>query len=201
MESGVEPSGKVRSFIAIHPGKETSASLVKLVEALRSEITSDRFRWSRPEQLHLTLQFLGYVERPRLADYETVLRYICDQIGPFRLSAEGLGCFPAAKRPRVLWVGLRGDISALQGVKKRLDVAFEPLGYVSEKRDFHPHITVARINEPKRVDIERLRQAIVSYGAKTFGEWRVEKLDLMQSILSPKGATYRVLESFVLDEV
>ncbi len=192
-------SSKIRAFVAIYPKTTVVGQLESLQNNLRKGFLRGDIRWTRTEQLHLTLHFLGYIKTTQLVEFESVIDTVSGKYPPFQLVAEKLGCFPSQKSPRILWTGLSGDIAILQKIKDDLSVALAPLGYVPEKREFHPHLTLARFGELKRKEMEQLTREIVLHEAKKFGEWRVEKIDLMQSVLSSTGANYRVLRSFSLN--
>jgi RNA 2',3'-cyclic 3'-phosphodiesterase len=196
--SSSESPAKIRVFVAIHPDLATIAELQHFQTILQKSLDSDGIRWARSEQLHLTLQFLGYVERERLPEFEKALAEICSKGAPFQLSAQAVGCFPSERKPRILWAGLAGDLAPLQKMKSALDEKFSALGYVPEKREFHPHLTLARIEHLKLREIEQLGREIVSHQSRRFGVWNVEKVDLMQSVLFPAGAKYSLLKAFSL---
>lgn len=196
--ANLEEPKKIRAFIAIHADAATVAELERVQNNLERGLPSDGIRWAKSEQLHLTLQFLGYIVAERLPEFEKILSDACSQHGPFGLRAETLGCFPDKRKPRILWAGLNGDVEPLENLKRHLDEKLAAVGYVAEKRAFHPHITLARIDHLKIREIEQLGRQLVSYEAVRFGAWRVEKIDLMRSILSPAGAKYSLLKSFGL---
>lgn len=189
---------KIRAFIAIHPDAEIIAKLEKLQEDLRKRMRTNEVRWARTNQLHLTLQFLAHIETNRLSEFEAVLAQVCSGHTSFQLLCRGVGCFPTEKRPRIFWAGLEGELEPLRRLKEALDRFLAPLGFVPEGRIFHPHITLARLGHLKLKEIELISQQVVSSESVTFGGWKVEKVDLMQSILSPAGAEYRLLRSFPL---
>src|SRR5262249_20945482 len=130
----------------------------------------------------------------RVAEYITAIRQACSASKPFTLCCTGIGCFPSAHQPRVIWAGLTGDIEPLKKLKTDLDTALEPLGYVPETRDFKPPITIARARQMNARQRQRMPKLVDQHQTTTFGEWPVDRIDLMQSLLSPKGAQYKVVE-------
>jgi RNA 2',3'-cyclic 3'-phosphodiesterase len=195
-----EPEKKIRAFVAIHPDRDTILELERVQAELRRELDSNGIRWAQSGQLHLTLQFLGYIPSSRLVDFEGVMAEAVSHHPAFNLRAEALGCFPNQKKPRILWAGLNGELDLLQKLKSELDQKLTPLGFKPEERAFHPHVTLARIEHLKIREIEELGRQILSYQAVRFGAWRVEKLDLMRSVLSSAGAGYSLLKSFALGQ-
>src|SRR5947207_1782668 len=99
---------KIRAFVAIHLPHEILSSLRRAQISLESAIPKNSVRWTPPEQLHLTLKFLGHISANALAEVETSLEEIGRSLPQLRLHAERLGCFPGPSRPRVIWVGLGG---------------------------------------------------------------------------------------------
>jgi len=186
----------IRAFIAIHPAPHVQTRVEQLQAELRRELTPRVIRWARPDQLHITLQFLGNIERSRLPDFCSAVAAATQQQVELRVA--NLGCFPSALRPRVLWVGVTGQVALLQQLKLRLDEHLQPLGYEPETREYHPHITLARIGPLKPAEREAMQQCIARLGSTDCGSWTVMAVDLMRSHLSPHGARYEVIQSFKL---
>ena len=189
---------KIRTFVAIYPPAMVVAQLEAAQVRLQKVVAVKAVRWTIPEQIHLTLQFLGYVKRDSLAEFQSVLECVTSEANCFQIRAETIGCFPSRKRPRIIWTGLAGELAPLETLKQNLDVAFGELGYVPEKRKFHPHLTIGRVADLKISTARKLAKEILNLGSTRFGEWQVREINLMQSVLSPKGAKYQVLKSFPL---
>ena len=162
-----------------------------------SRVHGSAVRWTRSEQLHITLKFLGYVAETNVCDVERPLQSACHGISKLELRAEGIGCFPSARSPRVIWTGIQGELAALSDLQKRIEHATtqwaEP-----ERREFTPHLTLARIRDARRKDIDVIAKFVEANKTTYFGDWRVEQVDLMQSILAPSGPTYYCLSSVLL---
>jgi 2'-5' RNA ligase len=153
-----------------------------------------RGKWVRPENWHITVKFLGRTW-PRLLGWVTeACRDAAASIRPFRLGLGGMGVFPGPGRARVLWVGLDDPEASLPALARTLDdrLARE---FPPEKRAFSAHLTVARFNPPvpAREHADDLRA--VRFDVEPF---RVGKLVLYRSHLSPRGARYEPLERFPL---
>lgn len=173
---------------------------VGLQDALRgrlAEVTtllSRRLRgvaWVRPENVHLTLKFLGEVgegEVPALrkALDETALRH-----APFGLSAGGLGAFPSSERPRVIWAGLEGDRESLSRLVADLEEACSSLGFAPEDRPYHPHLTLGRVKSP--AEAGGLEKVFRAARADSLGPLAVDVILLMKSTLSADGALHEAL--------
>jgi 2'-5' RNA ligase len=144
--------------------------------------------WVGPDNFHLTLKFLGGVEAARLDAIAAALADAAATCDPFDLGVGDLGAFPSRTRPRVLWAGIDDGAAAAATLASRLDVVLAPLGLPPEGRAFSAHVTLGRVRAPR--PNPRLAQAL-SGGA--FGRQRVDRLSLMRSELSPRGARYTEL--------
>jgi 2'-5' RNA ligase len=183
---------EVRAFIAIHPSRKVIEQLEDLRSKLNKDLPDSAVRWS--DQLHLTTQFLGNIDDARVGEFGAAVRSACAGTKPFTLCCAGIGCFPSARQPRVIWAGLSGEVEPLQKVKAALDKALEPLGYVPENRAFKPHLTIARARQFNTRQRQVMPKLVEQFKDTAFGEWRVSRIELMQSLLSPKGAQYKVIE-------
>lgn len=148
-------------------------------------------RWLKPEGIHLTLKFIGYIEETQIDPIsDAVCQVITDQ-KPLVLKVEGIGVFPNLKRPRVIWVGLTGDIGRLMLIQKRIEESLSLLGFPVENRPFSPHLTVGRVPSPKK--LADLTDRIRELEGITFDSFTVNELVLYQSTLRPTGAIYTPL--------
>ncbi|HWA86619.1 MAG TPA: RNA 2',3'-cyclic phosphodiesterase [Opitutus sp.] len=152
-------------------------------------------RWTPPEQLHLTLRFLGDTPAekidplvPRLADIH---------VEPFLLSLEGAGAFPPKSAPRILWLGLGSGHPRLHQLRQRADDALLAAGLDVDLRNFHPHLTVARCADTPAA-ASAAAQWLKSHHDFAGPSFRIESLELRASELRPAGALHRTLASFPL---
>jgi len=182
-------SETIRTFVAIElPGKIIS-SISKVQEDIRSY--GFKIRWVKPENIHLTLKFLGNVKKADIekvgeAIYESVKEY-----SPITLRAKGIGAFPGIKRPRVIWVGISGQLDLLVGLQKTLDEKLEAIGFPKENRPFRGHLTLGRVKA--KIDPKRFCDALnelVRFESETFV---ADRIILFKSELKPTGAVYTKL--------
>lgn len=141
-----------------------------------------------PENLHITLKFLGAVDEGRIDVLAEALRDAVDGHRAFVLEIVGLGAFPTATRPRVLWAGVGEGLEALAAIAARVERAMSAHGFPREDREFSPHVTLARVREPRRAP--DLAEALAAGATRRFGRVAVEAIALMRSDLSPRGARY-----------
>ena len=198
-ESEVETPKKIRAFIALKSPPAWDSALSELQSRLKEKLRSKAFKWTKLEQIHITLRFLGYIQPEETA---TIVERINAEVIPertaFNLRCEGLGCFPNTHRPRVFWAGIIGDTASLQALHASVTEATRTFGEPPEDRPFKAHLTLARIQQPERSALDELEYAI-ALGFRIESEWNVNKLILMQSHLSPHGATHEPITSWPLN--
>ncbi len=179
----------IRSFVAI----EISPSVQKEVGTIQDHLrkTGASVRWVKPQNIHLTLKFLGAIEPMQVEPILSALGSIAEQARPFRIEAKGIGCFPNMRNPRVLWIGIEDREANASRLQTRVEDALEGLGFAREKRPFRSHLTFGRIKNPKGTSelVEELRQL----GNRSAGFSEVAALTFFQSRLDPAGAIYTPL--------
>jgi len=190
----------IRVFIAIELGDEMQRALAEAQAILRQSLPFSTIRWTQAEGIHLTLKFLGDVAPSRLGAIKTALATIGSKHTLFNLTATGLGVFPNPARPAVLWVGLEGQVTQLVRLRDDVEQVIAPLGFPTEQRAFHPHLTLARIKEPSQAEVTRLQDLIRRDPLGLVGELGVAELSIMQSELAPGGARYTRLARVDLAE-
>ena len=179
----------VRAFIAIALEPGLTVELEKIQRQFQSQLSHDAVRWARPEQVHLTLRFLGNVSRAQLADLTSSLIRAPAGITPFQLALEGAGCFPNMKNPRVVWIGINGELDSLRRLQIHIERVTSGFGDQTEKRPFQAHLTIGR----PRVPGTDWTAALAAAATATIGRFAVAHLVLVQSQLSPKGSIYTPL--------
>jgi 2'-5' RNA ligase len=152
--------------------------------------------WVAPANFHLTVKFLGAVDIGRLPDVERALGDAVAGLSPFTLTLRGLGAFPSAARPRVIWAGTAQGAAELAGLAAHVERALSPLGFPPEDRPFSAHVTLGRVRTPRRNP--RLAEALAASTAVELLSVPVERVSLMRSDLSPRGARYSELAAHPL---
>ena len=188
----------VRAFVAIEPGEAARAALEALRDRLAAAAPRRAVRWVRPGQCHLTLRFLGNVPPDRMPELERRLTEAAAESAAFSLGLADPGAFPTAATPRVLWVGLRGDLEALTALARRVDAAAADLGDHREDREFHPHLTLGRVADRDARVARALSELLARTPPPPPADWPVREFKLFRSELRPEGAVYSVLGSFAL---
>ena len=139
----------VRAFVAILLPDTVRAALGVEIERLRA--FGRNVSWVAPDNLHVTLKFLGNVEPARLDDAVSALTVAAAVVAPFELAIVGLGAFPSPTRPRVLWAGLADGAGAAAKLARSVDSALAGHGFPPEDRPFAGHITLGRVREPRGI--------------------------------------------------
>jgi len=141
----------IRTFIAIPLPTEVKAVLSELVQVLAVQVPDRSIRWVKPQLMHITLRFLGDTVASSLPILGDTLDNLAAQHDAFKLRLDQLGCFPNKKRPRVIWIGLSGQLDAARALKQDIDNSLLPLGWESEKRSFNPHLTLGRVKDRRQL--------------------------------------------------
>lgn len=179
----------MRVFVAINFTAKDRQRMVRAARRMReSELP---VRWVTPEQMHLTLKFLGEVRPERLGNVEQAIARVAEKTRPFVMKLGGAGAFPTMRRPKVIWLGAEAS-PELRCLKHDLEWELAPLGFEREVRAFHPHITLGRAEQSARAGDFREFESMVA-ALEFSAESVVRTVDLMESHLSSRGARYERL--------
>ncbi len=182
---------KFRAFISVDimPG-EALVGVLRRLDTSRADLKT-----VKPELTHLTLKFLGETDESIVQDImDRVARTVKGQ-GSFSIRLKGMGAFPSLSNIRVVWVGIE-DGAPLGHIAQGLEDAMAELGFVKEKRDFKPHLTLARARSARNVGI--VQEILRENAATDFGEYRVDRVLLKKSILTPHGPIYSTVAEQLL---
>jgi 2'-5' RNA ligase len=192
---------QIRSFVAIELEYELREELAQIQESLRHRGIAGQVRWVNPQAIHLTLKFLGDVPVDRIEEIGLALTKASERVDPFDIGLDGLGCFPTASRPTVIWVGVREDTGTLGRLQSSIEGSLSALGYEPEKRKYKPHLTLGRVSRHiGKSDRRHLGDVVQTHDAGTLGGMQVREVSLMRSDLSPQGARYTRLVSVPLQQ-
>ncbi len=188
----------IRVFLAVELSSGIRENLFSLQQELKKILPP--INWVRPESIHLTLKFLGYVEPSRISQLLLALEPIGKKQHGFSIEVQGVGVFPQVKHPRIFWVGVAGKTHPLQELVLEIEAALEPLGFPPEEKPYHPHLTVARIKRDNAIVGSALLENEVLEREQHFGTLTVDQLTLFQSDLDSTGATYTPLGAVLLSQ-
>ncbi len=186
---------RARLFVAI----ELPQDILQVLEGIQAQTRENLgeaarlMRWSRPEGIHITLQFLGDVPASRIPELTQALQQACAGTGPFTLEVGGLGAFPNVRRPRVVWVGLGGDTAATVGLAAAVQGELSKLGFKPDK-PFSPHMTIGRVREGNGIGQLAPLSRVLSLTSIVLPEqasFEVSGVSLMQSFMQSGGSVYK----------
>ena len=152
-------------------------------------------RWQQPEQLHITLRFIGEVERPRLVDVDSALSRI--HAPAFSVHLKGVDIFGEPNRPRLLWTGVE-PAAPVQHLRDKVEAALTRAGLDAETRKFKPHLTLARFGREKP---KRLADYLTSHHDFSSIDFPVNEFILFESRLGHTGSAYEPLARYELEEM
>lgn len=188
MTTGLDPNNPepvIRAFIAIEVSDAVREALVNFNRRLEASVLE--VRWTKSENLHLTLCFLGDIKQAQLNRVDDFLALTSYKLRSLRIRVHGLGVFPDLLRPRTLWTGIQGESEALEGAYSLAQHAARAAGVTADKRDFHPHITLGRIRKTPTAAVSLLLERERNF---TGGEFTARHVSLFRSTLTADGARY-----------
>ena len=184
----------MRLFVSV----DLPDGLADEVRALQEEFAdADGLRFTEPEQVHVTLKFLGEVDRTRLDEVESATEDAIDaaRVDPFDVTFGGLGVFPSLDYISVVWFGVREGDEELTRLHEAIEEETTAIGFDPEDHEFTPHVTLARMEHAGGKD---LVQELVRERDPTIGEMRVREVRLTESDLGPGGPEYSTVTRFAL---
>ncbi|MBT3606356.1 MAG: RNA 2',3'-cyclic phosphodiesterase [Candidatus Latescibacteria bacterium] len=174
-----------RTFIAFELPPVVKQQVRQVVKQLA--FLDDLVRWSKPEGVHLTLQFLGDVSPELMPQIIKMVQKVAKETPPLSLCLSGLGGFASLNQARVIWLGVLGDVLGLCNLQSLLEAELTPFGLAPERRKYFPHITLGRARRNAvAVDVARV-------GPIPSVLFRADKVTVMKSTLGPDGAAYHPL--------
>ncbi len=184
----VEP---IRAFIGIGLPENIVSFFREIQVGIRS--CGLNLKLVKPENIHITLKFLGNIDRRAIKEIGYAIEEAVHGNSHIILTAKGIGCFPNARKPRILWVGLRNQTEKLKAIQYVLDQKLETMGFPKEKRLFKGHLTLGRIK--KKINTVALDAAIKTFQEIESEDFIVDRIILYQSTLMTSGPVYEELVS------
>jgi len=182
-----------RTFLAIDPPEAVRQEIGRIQEQLKRTVQG-MIRWVRPAGIHLTLKFFGDITGADIARIADAVKPEAATAAPLDMQVKTIGVFPDLNRPRVVWLGMAGDVDRLLALQKVLDRRFMALGFPREDRPFRAHLTLGRIKTSK--GLIGLARAVEQGAATEAGSFQARGLILFKSELKPAGALYTKLAEF-----
>lgn len=174
----------MRSFVSIDLPEGFRPGIEELQRELKR--TGADIKLVDPEQVHVTVKFLGEVKDSRVDDVAAALERAAARVEPFDAAFNSVGVFPSQSYMRVIWIGTEGD--GFTQLAAAVEDEMARLGFEQEDRDFVPHATVARVKSGRKK--EELGEVLDRFDDRNFGEMTIDRLILKESVLRPSGAEY-----------
>ncbi|MEK6532209.1 MAG: RNA 2',3'-cyclic phosphodiesterase [Deltaproteobacteria bacterium] len=198
---------KIRAFVAVKLPLELTDMLGDVQSGLKKISGGEKainraVSWVKPENIHLTLKFLGHVEKHLIEKIIAGLEVVSSTHGPFKLTTAGVGGFPGLKNPRVLWLGILESVPLTRlwrDIEQRLKaLGLEP-AIEDEKRGFKPHLTLCRIKSVQAGGVLAEGAGHLTHIATM--DFTVDSIVLFKSVLSPAGARHEEIKRISLKGV
>lgn len=183
----------MRTFIAIELPQEIKKHIASIQEKLRP--CDADVKWVEPDNIHLTLKFLGEIDEDKVAAISEAMEGSANQRNPFVVSITSLGAFPKIDSPRVIWLGIEKGAIETQGLAAGLEEKLEKLGIPKEERPFSSHITIGRTRSAR--NIRKLAEALKTESQQLSTKgllFETGRITLFKSALTPKGPVYQALK-------
>lgn len=183
----------LRTFISVTLPKK----IVSVSNMLKTTVISkkDNVKWVNPGNIHMTLKFLGNTPFEATDEINDVLKNMVVNYSLMEFTITGTGCFPKIERPRVLWLGVEGEITQLQDFVSDLNIKLGKLGFPLDQNKYIPHITLARITYPPKDTPDITNFIYTSYEPLKFN---ISRIRFISSELFPKGPIYSILGTYFL---
>ncbi|MGB9792379.1 MAG: RNA 2',3'-cyclic phosphodiesterase [Thermacetogeniaceae bacterium] len=190
---------KIRSFLAILLPGDIRKAIHQQFSSKLKKLPLD-VKWVEEENYHLTLKFFGSLNAKEIQQINKILNRVIPQIEQFTLSYEGLGVFPDLANPRVIWLGLSGEVEKLKMLHSKIENELSAAGFPREEKKFQPHLTIGRFRSNSNLEMfikyfNELREAPFSSQIRDI---EVQELHLMKSVLTPAGPRYSSLAAYPL---
>ena len=192
---------RFRLFVAVAIPEVVKAKMEEAQAELRRAVPGHGVRWTRREQFHLTLKFLGDVDAARVEALGEVICAACRGVGVLHLRAERVGFFPDLRYPRVVWTGVQDQAERLPRLQQAVDAATRDFTIEQKDERFTGHVTLARIKAIRRPETGALGKAAAGLAEEVFGQWTAGSIELMRSVLSPQGASHSSLATIALADL
>jgi 2'-5' RNA ligase len=192
------PSAFLRLFIALAVPLAVRKEIGRAQSQLQRATRPGVIRWTRPEQFHVTLKFLGDVPSEQVAALEQSVARVCSGFQALRLSAQGIGFFPGAQKPRVIWAGIDDDNGQLSELYRKMDEAVQPFAPAGKPERFAGHITLGRFKPGRHAAVGGLLERATVLRERHFGDWPAGEVEIVRSELTSTGARHTPLATFPL---
>jgi 2'-5' RNA ligase len=196
--TAANPAAFLRLFIAIAVPPDVRQEIGRAQGQLRRNSPPGAVRWTRPDQFHVTLKFLGDVPAGQVEALKKSVSAVCAGFAAMQLSARGIGFFPNVQKPRVIWAGADDDSGQLAELFRQMDEAVRPFAPAEKPGKFAGHITLGRFKPGQRVSMVKLLERATRLRTLPFGAWQASAVEIVRSELTSDGARHTPIAAFPL---
>ncbi len=184
-----------RLFVAIHI--DAGDSLVRLLSSLAHQLRHERINWVKPQNMHLTLKFIGSTPSDKIPEIIQFLQNISLKHSGFELEFDRTGLFGSQYNPKVIWLGSSKAPDLLISLAKDMINGFDQIGYPADRQNFVPHLTLARIKQ--LADKHYFQRIIRQIPQQVYIRQAIHSFRLYESILQKNGPVYKLIQEFQFD--
>ncbi|MDT8381724.1 MAG: RNA 2',3'-cyclic phosphodiesterase [Brevefilum sp.] len=191
----------MRTFVAIDFSPQIRGKIGEIIKYFKTQTPDYALKWVEPQNLHMTIKFLGEISEGHLQTIKDLLSDTIKGRSSFEIEVTGMGMYPSAHKPRVIWLGIEGS-GPLKDIHKSLDQALQKASIPPDKRGLSPHLTIARIRRNvETLIVQDIGKTLSQFKIDSLGICTVYKVVLYKSTLTPGGPIYDPLLSIPLDKV
>ncbi len=191
----------MRTFIAVDFPTAILSKIEAIVDYFKKKVPENALKWVETENLHLTIKFIGEIDPGKLEQVKSVLTRCLAGQNAFEIEVAGLGMYPNARAPRVIWLGITGG-DPLVRIHATLDTHLAELDIKPEGRPYAPHLTIARIRKgTDRKTAQAVGETLAQFKVDALGAVTIDRVHLYQSVLTPSGPIYTDLFAAPLNQV
>ena len=180
----------MRCFIAINIPNDVKNYFADIIKQLQKENTNRNITYIKPDNIHITLHFLGQIDNSRLQQIENIISEVAKHYTPFQITTQGISAFPHLQRPRVVFIRGIDKTQKAVSIQKNIGKKLKAIGIKVDSRPWKAHLTLARMKAPIAFHPENITVQPMQFFVKS--------IELMESTLKPTGAEYYIVQSFKL---
>lgn len=182
----------MRLFAGIPLPEQIREAIDRVIRDWKAEVSG--IKYVERENLHITLKFIGEVEEQKAERIKELLGMV--SFNPIEVELEGVGAFPSADRPRVVWIGVKKGFNEIAALSRQIDELLAWEGIPQEMKAFHPHVTIGRVRRYSPA----IKSKMEKYAGRSFGSFTVDRFVLYKSTLTPRGPIYDRLQTYEVKE-
>jgi len=191
----------LRTFIAVDFPIEIKEKIIEITAYFQSKLPPAQIKWVEPDHMHLTLKFMGETPHDKLVQIKQSIHQVISVFPSFEIEIKALGMYPNNQRPRVIWLGINAE-NHLILLHNQLDQALKGEGIKSDRRPFSPHLTIGRVRRnADQESIIQIGKILSQFKIASLGSIKIDEILYYQSVLTPQGPIYTILQSTPLNQV